>query len=415
LVRGVEREFSQVGDGQYRLSAVSLGVMLDVDRLRREQHALVGELSVYSDIAGGKKINDAGAIHVADFNLSSADARVKRANLLGQASNAPDVDWRALLEELAVRTITAEREGSPARLLSQYEKPGIDALFHVANWPVLRDHASIMFGDGGTLKSYLALYLAGQLARSGLNVLYNDWELDGADHRGRLELLFPGDMPVVHYLRCDRPLIAEADRIAREVRRLSIDYTINDSIAFATGGPPEAAEHATAYFRAVRQIGVGSLHLAHITKGENSDQKPFGSSFWHNSARATWYVKQASASTDGQRVQIGLFNRKSNLTRRHPAVGFEFDFGPEATVVSSVNLAEVEDLAGELPLWQRIKHALQAGSGRPRSIEELADDLGAKVDSIKKAVSPKRNKSMFVLVPSPDGKTRVAMAERRMS
>src|SRR5262249_12726813 len=158
----------------------------------------------------------------------------------------------------------------------------------------------------------------------------------GEDHRDRLERLFGPDMPTVHYIRCDRALVSEADRIAREVRRLSIEYLICDSIAFATAGPPEAAEHATAYFRAVRQVGVGSLHLAHITKGENSDQKPFGSSFWHNSARATWYVKQASASTDGQRVTIGLFNRKSNLTRVQPALGFQFEFTDVSTIVHRV-------------------------------------------------------------------------------
>jgi hypothetical protein len=409
LVRGVERDFSQIGDGHYRLGVPSLGIMLDVDRLRREQHTLVGELAVYSDIAGGKKINDAGAIHVADFNLSSADARVKRANLLGQASNAPDVDWRALLEELAVKTITAEREGSPARVLSQYEKPGIDALFHVDGWPILRDHATIGFGDGGSLKSYLALYGAGTLSRAGVNVLYCDWELDGTDHRDRLERLFGAEMPLVHYLRCDRPLVVEADRIAREVRRLSIDFAIYDSIAFATGGPPEAAEHATAYFRAVRQIGVGSLHLAHINKSDSGDQKPFGSSFWHNSARATWFVKQASASADGDRVQIGLFNRKSNLTRLHPAVGFQFDFEADAVAVSRVNLADVEDLAGNLPLWQRMRHLLRSGA---QPIHAIAKELGAKENSVTQAVNRGKGK-VFTMMLSSDGIQRVGLLERQ--
>jgi hypothetical protein len=70
--------------------------------------------------------------------------------------------------------------------------------------------------------------------------------------------LFGDNPPTIHYVRCDRPLVDEADRLKREVWRLSIDYLICDSIAPACDGPPEAAEVATAYFRSLRQIGVGT-------------------------------------------------------------------------------------------------------------------------------------------------------------
>ena len=409
-VRGREREFSQVGDGHYRLGVLSLGIMFDVERLRRERHELFGELSVACDLAGAKTVD--GILSVADWNLSSADARWKRAKHLAERSNAPDIDWASLLEELAQRTIRAEREGSPARPLHQYGRPGPDAAYEIDGWRLLRDHATICFGDGGSAKSYLALYVAGRLAARGVTVLYIDWELGGEDHRDRLERLFGSDMPVVHYLRCDRPLLLEADRIAREVRRLSVDYLICDSIAFATAGPPEAAEHATAYFRAVRQIGIGSLHLAHINKTEHADQKPFGSSFWHNSARATWFVRQAGSSPDGQRVTVGLFNRKSNLTRLQPAIGFQFEFNETSTVVSRVNLAEVEDLAHQLPIWQRVAHLLRTGGGRPRTVQELAEELDVKEDSVKKAVTPSRargGRSMFTKVTGSDGIVRIAL------
>jgi hypothetical protein len=416
-VRGQQREFSRVGEGHYRLVVLSLGIMFDVARLRQERRQeWIGELTVACDLPGAKTVGDDQLLSVADWNLSSADDRWKRAKLLAERSDAPDIDWASYLEELAQRTIAAERVGFPSRPLHTYDRPGPDAQFEVDGWRLLRDHGTIGYGDGGSAKSYLALYVAGRLAQRGVSVLYADWELGGEDHRDRLERLFGPQMPMVHYVRCDRALVSEADRLSREVRRLSIDYLICDSIAFATAGPPEAAEHATAYFRAVRQIGIGSLHLAHINKSEQSDQKPFGSSFWHNSARATWFVKQASASPDGQRLTIGLFNRKSNLTRLQPAVGFQFEFSAERTVVTRVNLADVEDLAGQLPLWQRIAHFLQAGGGVPRTIADIAEELEAKPDTVKKAVSPSRargGKSMFTQVPSSDGIVRIALVERR--
>lgn len=411
LGRGREHEFCQVGDDCFRLSILSLGIQLTVDRLRRDRHELIGELSVACDLPGAKTIG--GYLPIGDLNLSSVQARYARAKLFAERSQAPDIDWLGLIDELANGTIAAERVGAPSSPLHTFERPGPDAEFEVDGWRLLRDHATITFGDGGSAKSYLALYVAGRLAARGVVVLYADWELGGGDHRDRLERLFGPDMPTVHYVRCDRPLLNEADRISREVRRLSVDYLVCDSIAFATAGPPEAAEHATAYFRAVRQIGVGSLHLAHINKSENGDQKPFGSSFWHNSARATWFVKQAGASADGALVSIGLFNRKSNLTRMQPAVGFQFEFTDDSTIVTRTNLADVEDLAGQLPLWQRIAHLIKAGGGMPRAIPDIAEELGAKLDTVKKAVSPRRKASMFVHVPGSDGVTRIALVERR--
>ena len=164
-----------------------------------------------------------GILSLADWNLSSAQARWSRAKL-AERSHAKDIDWGSLLEEFAQRTIAAERAGTPAAPLDSYERPGVDVEFDIDGWRLLRDHATIGFGDGGSAKSYLALYTPGRLAQRGVTVLYADWELGGGDHRDRLERLFGPQMPLVHYIRCDRPLIGESDRINREVHRLAVEY-----------------------------------------------------------------------------------------------------------------------------------------------------------------------------------------------
>ena len=256
------------------------------------------------------------------------------AQILAERSQANDVDWTGWVEALCVKVNAADKSGSPARLLDTFERPGAEVAHDVNGLPLLANHMSILFADGGALKSYWALYAAGTLARLGLQVLYVDWELGGSDHRERMERLFgPKDERRTTPFWCDRPLVDEVDRISREVRRLSIDYWIGDSVGFGTAGPPEAAEDALAYCRAVRQIGIGSLQLAHINRSETGEHKPFGSSFWHNSARATWFGKQAAVTADGRRLTIGLFNRKSNLLRLSPALGFEFQFDDSVTGV----------------------------------------------------------------------------------
>ena len=156
---------------------------------------------------------------------------------------------------------------------------------------------------------------------------YADWELAGEDQRERLGQLFPGDMPGLLYVRCEKPMVYEAPRLRRIVRDERLDYLICDSISFALTGPAEAAEEAGKYFQAVRSLGsIGTLHVAHISKAEGAEKRPFGSAFWHNGARSTWFVKRAEGGADSSIVNIALYNRKSNLGPLKPAIGYEIDF-----------------------------------------------------------------------------------------
>jgi hypothetical protein len=147
-----------------------------------------------------------------------------------------------------------------------------DDMIEVAGLAFPKRHPSILFGDGVTCKSYFALYLAGRIAEMGHSAALFDWELCPDDHRDRLERLFPDGMPRILYARCERPLVFETDRLRRIVRENGVQFSVFDSIAFACDGPPESAETAGRYFRSVRQIGGGSLHLAHVTKGEGASK-----------------------------------------------------------------------------------------------------------------------------------------------
>ena len=66
--------------------------------------------------------------------------------------------------------------------------------------------------------------------------------------------------------------------------------------------------------------------------------------------------------------------------------------------------------AVSLPLWQRIKSAVTHG---PQTLAALAEDLDAKVDTVKKAVQ--RHPHMFTRVTGKDGVQRNALQERRAS
>ena len=73
---------------------------------------------------------------------------------------------------------------------------------------------------------------------------------------------------------------------------------------------------ATSYANYVRSLGVGSLHLAHMTKGgDAAKMKPFGSVFWHSSARSSWYfeAERSKSGLDFDTTDLTLFHRKTNF------------------------------------------------------------------------------------------------------
>jgi hypothetical protein len=204
-------------------------------------------------------------------------------------------------------------------------------------------------------------------------------------------------------------LVVEVDHLRQKAREHRLDYLVYDSVAFAAHGKAEDADSAISYFRCVRQIGPGSLHVAHITKsGDENDRKPFGSTFWHNSARATYFMKRSAESTDGRDVTVGVFNRKANLGRLLAARGFRFTFEADRTIVTKANVADVSDLGDQLTLGQRMAHLLKGG---PLTIAAIADELRAKVDTVAKTAS--RNRA-FTKMPGSDGVYRIALTEERV-
>lgn len=398
------RVFEQLDEG-YRMRVDAFGVEFSIDRLRRDSHALWGELAVRTTMPGA--LTNDGVLAVADFNLSSQRAREDRARFLEKRSRASEIDWLGLIEDFVQRIITAERAGQPAILLRDLPRPQPDESLTVDGFPLLARHPTVLFGDGGAAKSYLALYLAGRLEQAGHRVGLFDWELAGEDHRDRLERLFGAAMPAVRYARCVRPLVHEVDRLRRIVRDERLDYLVLDSVAFACDGPPEAAEVAGRYFQAVRQLGaIGTLHVAHISKADGADQKPFGSVFWHNGARATWFAKLIESGFGADRMTVGLFNRKANLGGLRSPVAFDITFTPERTVFRRANLADVPDLAAKLPIRHRMAQALRNGS---MSADALAKAIGADVESVKRKA--RAYPAEFTLLPGGQ----YGLAERRSS
>lgn len=365
------------------------GVTIEVDHLRRERHELLGELTVRCTIAGALTIN--GFLSTGDFNFSSLRARQERAKHLTIRSRTNGTpDWYGLLEECCQGVFEKERQGDPAIDIWDIPPPEKADDFAIHGLAFPRRHPSILFGDGGSAKSYIALYMAGRLALQGVPVAFFDWELSGQEHRERMQRLFQFERPKLTYCRCETSISHEIDRLERVVRERNIQYVFLDSIAFACDGKPEDAESASRYFRALRQLGIGSLNIAHINRSESAEFKPFGSSFWHNGARSTWFVEGKPAGKGA--LNLGFQHRKSNLGRLREAVILNMSFTSNQTIIQQGQLSDDPELAQKMPIRQRIQSLLEKGA---MTYVEIAEALEVKVDSVIKAVN-RRNEFSII-------------------
>jgi hypothetical protein len=234
--------------------------------------------------------------------VASVSARTARAKELQGAACAPEIDFRLMLEELCQRVITAEQNGQPIVLLRNVERQALDrrvVSFH--GLPVPLNHPTIVSAKGGTGKTTISMSIVGELERRGIPALYCDYETTEQDARDVAERLFGPEFAELDlkYRRCERPLYLEAESIAQQIDRLGIQYVVIDSAGYACDGRPEEAEVALRYFRALRQLRVGSWSNAHIASTDNGTEKPFGSVFWFNSARTVWHLEQSGRLTTG--------------------------------------------------------------------------------------------------------------------
>jgi hypothetical protein len=106
----LKREFTVLDEDRYILAFPEIRVTVEIDRLRRHFHQLVGELTVRCDLPGAMGID--GVLSIADISVSNTSERTKRAALLAQRANTrKEIDWDRLIEEFCQRVIQASRVG----------------------------------------------------------------------------------------------------------------------------------------------------------------------------------------------------------------------------------------------------------------------------------------------------------------
>lgn len=395
------------GGGAYTITwGTPEHVSITFERLQVDRREFSAEVRVTSTAPGAS-----GLLHQRRLNLDSDMAVDRFAAKLAKRTPGTGIAWDALLEIACLRVQEAHRVGKAPILLRDIEPPA------EAGWlrePLaLTRLPSCVFGDGSNLKSYLLLALGADITSGGdllglhgnmkLKVGYLDAEFDGWEHKKRLRRLVGEQMPDIVYIESQGSLRSQLERLQRIIRDEEIGFLLLDSVTFLCDGPPEDAESARAYFDALRQLGIGSISAAHVNRS-NDTERPFGSVFWHNGFRGTWYVKKQQ-DAGGDEVTIGLFNKKSNVDRLMPPLGFRFVFEQDRTFIERVDVRDVPELAGQVSLKERMKRMLASGA---LTIPDLADELEAEVETVGRVA--RRYKNLFTSF-TKDSKRLIALVQ----
>ena len=150
-----------------------------------------------------------------------------------------------------------------------------------------------------------------------------------------------------------------------------IDFVIIDSAARAVF-EAEQSGPCNQYFNTLTGLEATTLTIAHVSK-TGKESEPFGSTFWHNNARATF---RAMAQESGATLTMGLRHYKKNNTPRVSERAFLFTFEDNKVVVSKGDMEAIPVTEENAPMHRRIVTYLE-NNGGPVTVNELANTLNA--------------------------------------
>lgn len=256
---------------------------------------------------------------------------------------------------------------------------------------VCAEGPTMFFGDGSSLKSYLIWKLIAHIALGHpmmgfrvpmLRTLVIDYEDSDKNFRRRMSRVCQGIDPnldidslrgAIHYWDPKgMPLKDQVDALRRKIERDGIGLIVVDSAAPACGDDPSDSKATIALFTALKRLGLPTIIVAHVTK-QGDTTKPFGSAFWHNESRRTWYVERVQEE-DSDDLDIGLYCRKVNDGQRPSPFAFHVHFegkhGPVTVVPGAID--DNDQLLARSSEKNQLWHHLE----QPRTIAELVELTG---------------------------------------
>jgi hypothetical protein len=364
----------------------------EIDDLDRHQNGgLTAVFVVRSRLDTRRAIEDYVTTDRVTFDAGpSKEAFARRLDaLLPPPVGGAHIDWLQLIE--AITFDISARASAPTPVSDLALASPMQTIPHLVPFLLPEKRPTILYGPGGTGKSMLAVTAAVAVA-AGVNflgwqceqgeVLYLDWETEEGDIASRVHRVAKGmslaKVPTVHYMNMVHPLSQRMAEVARVVAQYEVRLVIIDSVGMASSQQrdgADASEGAVRFFRGLRELGVASLLIDHVT-GEDmrraSTPKPYGSVYKYNAARNAFEIRQREDTLLGMHIAV-LIHQKSNLGPKHPDVEVEYEYGVDYVRVRRRGMA-----TGPAP-EDRVLDALVGG---PITHSRLTDVLNVEGEPI---------------------------------
>jgi hypothetical protein len=250
--------------------------------------------------------------------VNAADGIAHAAELGGEAAMV------AAVEEAAEVVRERKRDGSEVGMLdlSQF-RMGPPPPF--LGW-VAPEGTTILYGDGGDGKGWIAASAIRGLAKQGIKTAILDFENHPSEWAYRLDKL---GLPLneVVYIQPGKYMVNWADaKTANMLHEAGVQFLVVDSATYASStDDPYSPQTAMNFKQARLRLGnLPTLLLAHNSKSSSSSI--YGSVFWRNEARLTWNLKR-DYNTNERTIVCMKANAYPNLEGKVKQVEFNEEIG----------------------------------------------------------------------------------------
>jgi len=211
-----------------------------------------------------------------------------------------------------------------------------EAQTYIVQGRIPEKYPTLLYGDGGNFKSFVALYhcicIAAGLPCLGAEVeqgptAYLDYELDSEETLRRAYRLSRGlglSRPPedLYYNRGLQPLPVILDSLAEHQRESGFRLLVVDSLGPAAGDDPESARAVIPLFQALRGLSTAHLLVDHQSKAQTGDKyegkTPFGSVYKFNLSRSVFQARKVADDAANHRSGLLLRHTKHNFGPKEP-------------------------------------------------------------------------------------------------
>ena len=293
--------------------------------------------------------------------------------------------WEHEESVLGQRPVAVRLSGMPYPKARRYVVQGL----------IPEGHSAVIYGEGGSAKSFLALSAGMSVARGDsewldnrvrqVPVLYVDFELDVEEQVRRAYQLArglglekpPDDLFYLPALGCSSSEVFDAAFEA--CREYGAKLMVVDSVGVAIEGDSESAKDVIGFYRAMNRFrakGVAVLLVDHQSKYQQGQdyraKTAFGSVYKHNMARSVIQVEPRKH--EGNVLAVALHQTKHNFGPRYASFGAKLTFSDQEVTVETVEL-DARDSSNERKptAMEKVRRELENGPTYP---EELAVETG---------------------------------------